>query len=313
MQLKMANRRSLNGSMTVVGDIAQATGALAPDDWDEVLEHLPDRKPPRSNLIVIPTATVVLVLGIILLLVSALSPVAVLVGWFLEKFSWVLNWSVFTVEDLPYSIITNIHLDVLQSWLILGILVSFIFVFQHKKIGWLYVSVLLALLFSTIRWNHFMDRMKKSQFIVYHVSGRTAVEILDKGKSIFLCDSTLITDGDRIRFHISGNRLFNLINRVDTRPIKSSDSIPLITINNKSFLFANRSVTLLKSTVEPDFVIVNKNGVGSMLQLVSQFPKAVFILDGTCNRYAIRRVKSNLKNAGSIYSVVEKGAYVQNL
>jgi DNA helicase IV len=47
MQLKMASRRSLNGSMTVVGDIAQATGALAPDDWDEVLAHLPDRKPAR--------------------------------------------------------------------------------------------------------------------------------------------------------------------------------------------------------------------------------------------------------------------------
>jgi DNA helicase IV len=47
MQLKMASRRSLNGSMTVVGDIAQATGALAPDDWSDVLAHLPDRKPAR--------------------------------------------------------------------------------------------------------------------------------------------------------------------------------------------------------------------------------------------------------------------------
>ena len=47
MQLKMAARRSLSGSMTVVGDIAQATGPLAPNDWDEVLEFLPDRKPPR--------------------------------------------------------------------------------------------------------------------------------------------------------------------------------------------------------------------------------------------------------------------------
>jgi DNA helicase IV len=47
MQLKMASRRSLNGSMTVVGDIAQATGPLAPDDWDDVLAHLPDRKPGR--------------------------------------------------------------------------------------------------------------------------------------------------------------------------------------------------------------------------------------------------------------------------
>ena len=33
--------------MTVVGDIAQATGALAPDDWDDVLAHLPDNKPSR--------------------------------------------------------------------------------------------------------------------------------------------------------------------------------------------------------------------------------------------------------------------------
>jgi DNA helicase IV len=47
MQLRMASRRSLNGSMTVVGDIAQATGALAPDDWDDILTHLPDNKPSR--------------------------------------------------------------------------------------------------------------------------------------------------------------------------------------------------------------------------------------------------------------------------
>jgi DNA helicase IV len=47
MQLKMATRRSLSGSMTVVGDIAQATGPLAPDDWNEVLVHLPDKKPSR--------------------------------------------------------------------------------------------------------------------------------------------------------------------------------------------------------------------------------------------------------------------------
>ena len=47
MQLRMLTRRSLNGSMTIVGDIAQSTGAWAHADWEEVLEHLPDRKPPR--------------------------------------------------------------------------------------------------------------------------------------------------------------------------------------------------------------------------------------------------------------------------
>lgn len=47
MQLKMATRRSLNGAMTIVGDLAQATGPLAPNEWADVLEWLPDRKPAR--------------------------------------------------------------------------------------------------------------------------------------------------------------------------------------------------------------------------------------------------------------------------
>lgn len=47
MELRVLDRRSLNGSMTIVGDIAQATGAWAHDDWESVLEHLPSRRPPR--------------------------------------------------------------------------------------------------------------------------------------------------------------------------------------------------------------------------------------------------------------------------
>jgi DNA helicase IV len=47
MALRMLGRRSLNGSMTIVGDIAQSTGAWAHDDWDEVLEQLPAKRPPR--------------------------------------------------------------------------------------------------------------------------------------------------------------------------------------------------------------------------------------------------------------------------
>ena len=39
MQLKMATRRSLNGAMTIVGDIAQATGPLAPDRWATGTAH----------------------------------------------------------------------------------------------------------------------------------------------------------------------------------------------------------------------------------------------------------------------------------
>ncbi len=47
MQLRMLRRRSLNGSMTVVGDIAQATGAWAHADWEEILAQLRGKRPSR--------------------------------------------------------------------------------------------------------------------------------------------------------------------------------------------------------------------------------------------------------------------------
>ena len=47
MQLRMIGRRSLNGSMTVVGDIAQATTAWGHDSWSSVVEHLPGKNDSR--------------------------------------------------------------------------------------------------------------------------------------------------------------------------------------------------------------------------------------------------------------------------
>jgi DNA helicase IV len=44
MELRMVRRRSLSGSMTLVGDIAQATGYWAPASWDDLMAHLPARR-----------------------------------------------------------------------------------------------------------------------------------------------------------------------------------------------------------------------------------------------------------------------------
>ncbi len=78
MQLRMAARRSLNGSMTVVGDMAQATGPHAPRDWSDVLRHLPTRRPPRvADLTVgyrIPAQTMALAARVLRVAAPALTP-----------------------------------------------------------------------------------------------------------------------------------------------------------------------------------------------------------------------------------------------
>jgi DNA helicase IV len=41
MQLRMIARRARDGSLTILGDVAQATGAISYRSWDDVLPHLP--------------------------------------------------------------------------------------------------------------------------------------------------------------------------------------------------------------------------------------------------------------------------------
>jgi DNA helicase IV len=78
MQLRMAARRSLNGSMTIVGDIAQATGPHAPRDWQDILRHLPDRRPARTSELTIgyriPADTMALAARVLRVAAPTLSP-----------------------------------------------------------------------------------------------------------------------------------------------------------------------------------------------------------------------------------------------
>ncbi|HEV3213790.1 MAG TPA: AAA family ATPase [Acidimicrobiales bacterium] len=48
MQLRMIARRSISGSMTVVGDMGQSTASGAAGSWDQVVTHLAPRKPPST-------------------------------------------------------------------------------------------------------------------------------------------------------------------------------------------------------------------------------------------------------------------------
>ena len=49
MQCRMVARRAATGSMTVLGDLAQATGPWGYADWDEILQHLPQTAPARHD------------------------------------------------------------------------------------------------------------------------------------------------------------------------------------------------------------------------------------------------------------------------
>ena len=115
-----------------------------------------------SNLFVIPGSFVVLVLGILLLAVSPLAVVAFIVGWLLEWTIKIVNIGVFAVEDLPYSLINGVYLTTFQCWLLMGVIISFIQLFEFRKFYYLITAFLLILIYSSMQWQHYNEEVTRN-------------------------------------------------------------------------------------------------------------------------------------------------------
>jgi len=74
MQWRMLGRRCPSGSMTIVGDLGQATGVWAPTSWDEVVAHLPRRREPKVATLTVNYRTPAEVMDIAARVLAEASP-----------------------------------------------------------------------------------------------------------------------------------------------------------------------------------------------------------------------------------------------
>ena len=264
-----------------------------------------------SNLFVIPLSTMVLVMGIFLLLVSFLSPVASFTAIILEGLIKALNWIVFKTEALPFSLINNIHITPIQCWLLMGILIALILVFEFKSLQWLYVSFALTLAFTIVQWNHFFESVDQKQMIVYSINKHQAIEFIDRGQSYFVCDSSLQNDAEQVRFHIEPNRLIHSVSSTESK-IPFGVNINGVTYyqwNNKTFAWMVDEDCTLPTHASFDFLIVSKNSLRKKLS--EKINANCIILDGSNSKRFVTYLAEQMENRRvPAHSVLQEGAFI---
>jgi len=264
-----------------------------------------------SNLFVIPLSTVVLVMGIFLLATGFISPVASLTGAMLEWLVKLMNWIVFKTEALPMSLINDIHISLFQCWLLMGILVTLILLFEFKSIQWLYFSFFLVTMFTVEQWNHFFNFVDQKQLIVYSVNGHKALEYIDRGQSYFLADSALSTDQERIRFHIQPNRLQHGVSNTTARIpfLHQKNGVNYFSINKKTFAWISNEKATFPLNNSIDYLIVSHNALRKTGLVKARTSHIIF--DGTnSNRILNSLRQENKNNKIELYSVLDKGAFI---
>lgn len=265
-----------------------------------------------SNLFVIPGAFVSLLGGVVLLIVSPIEFLANGIGYLLEAILWLLNYLVFTVERWPFSLINNIYISIAQNWLIVGMVIFMLLLFQYRKFVCVMGLFVCALLFGVTQWFHYQQEVNHEKFVVYSVAGNHAMEWICRGKSFLFADSALVVDVDRVRFHIRPNRLISGVDRVHYNDQSFVQDIPggrLFSWRGKTFLQIISPDFLWPENFGVDYVIISYNSVRSLAKLNSVRCKRVIIDSSNVYYHANRLVMEAEQFQLPVYSVLQHGAF----
>lgn len=270
-----------------------------------------------SNLFVIPGSFAVLVLGILVIAVSVIQPVALVIGFLLEWTIRLLNMGVFSVEDFPYSLIDNVYITTAQCWLLMLTIAAVILLVEFKKFSYALIAFFCVMGFSIIQWNHFTQEVDQQKLVVYRVAGHSALDIVDRGKAYFFADSILIHNQEKMRFHIRPTRLLSGVSRIHSGEqqdfVREVGGCRILQWNGVTILQLTEKEFTLPDTLEVDYVVVGKNSIKSLKALSSVKFKSL-ILDSSNSFYFAERIMKEAQSFSvRVHSVIHSGAFIAKL
>jgi competence protein ComEC len=267
-----------------------------------------------ANLFIIPASFVVLIGGILLLIVGALTTVASWLGFFLEWFVRIMNEGIFLVEKLPFSVIDGLHISPLQSWLIAAFTIAAIGLIQFRKFFALLLLSICIVCFSLDSWRHLYTDIERSTFNVYRVQGHSVLEWTQNGRAVIATDSVLAADRKGIKFHLEPNHLANGVTDILFDTYQASNGFSYFRVGGETFLWIRSGNWRVPDSISVDYLIISNNSVKSLKAISNhvEFRKLVFDSSNSY-RYCERMVKEAAEIKISHYAVLTKGAFTIDL
>jgi len=174
----------------------------------------------------------------------------------------------------------------------------------------MYTAVFVAIVFTGTQYLHLHQWVNREQFVVYSVSGYSALEWIDHGVSYFKADSGLQEDQERVRFHIRPNRLKRGVSLVNTK-IPFSKILPqgieAIYWKDNKILLAQNKEAQLPRLAEIDYLVVARNSVAP--EALQGLTAKKIILDGSNSRSYVNRLKK-VFDKERLHVVLEDGAFI---
>lgn len=276
-----------------------------------------------SNLIVIPSAIVILSLGILLFITSPIPAISESIGWVLDKFIEGLNFGIKEIEALPNSLIEGLSISVLECVALYIIIMLFIRGLKIRKLKIINYAFFLTLIFIVNDLIEDVALANSKSMIVYHINKNQAIDFIDGTSNVFLANSSLIKDKQKQSFHIKSNWSYLDLSSVQYIPndleilnetlMDSSlqlvdtyskfHTIKMVRIDNKFTLQA------LEEKVSVDYVLISSNSKTKLKNLYKMLDFDAVIVDGSNSKWNRNRVEAEAENLHIPIYNTDKGAF----
>lgn len=265
-----------------------------------------------ANLVAVPLSSGILIGELALLVASLFSPLAVLIGWLLQKAIWLMNTYVECLSNFSFAIWNGFSLSIGQSIFLYGFLAGLgYWLLEQKKNAIWFLSACLGC-FILLRSISFTAAYKQKELIVYDVPQHQAIDLIEGRSYTFIGDSDLLKDDFIRNFHLQPSRILH-------RATPAAHSTPHL----KYFDFEGRKVMIIDSAVnfdalanKPmiDVVVLSKNPKLYIGNLTKSFAVKKVVMDGSVPDWKKKLWKRDCDSLHlSYYDVTDKGAFVMKI
>ncbi len=277
-----------------------------------------------SNLAVIPAAATMLYTGIAMITFDSIIPiVGSLLGKILQFVISLLNELIFLIEQLPFSLIDWIHIDLLELFLLYGILITLLSGFHFRSFYTLIFSTFIILILCGWRVKSNIDQSKRKQLIFYESRGNTLIDHINGHQATLFTDN-IPPEWKSLSTAANGHRLASF-----AQPIKNSTQSFDQSIHFKSFdsfttgFIAGQKILIMDSStfhlffekpIHVDILTIENEAVKSLKWLKNNFYFNHLVI-GNKNSYAYsKRMERQAKKLNiDIHSLKLNGAFILDL
>ncbi len=275
-----------------------------------------------SNLVVIPSAFVILLLGILLFAVDIFSPfLGEIFGFFLSQFLYIINKYIYLIEEMPYSLIEWIYIDRIGLMLIYASILTLVWGLHHRSFKILCLSVTLFVGLSGYFLKVHLDRAEKTHLIFYEIANKTAIDHIQGHHATLYINEYHADELPSLTFQINPNRLASHTRPINETLVTFDESTQFVSGDAfKQGILGGLHILLFDTTtfhldfikpIHANILIIENGAVKNLAWLSQHFRFDLLIIGNRNSVYYSRQMKREAKKMNlNVHALKEDGALI---